>query len=109
MLSREHLKEKELFLLMHVPKSGGTSLSHIFQKQLVGDVKNLLGKGGTADKTANMALSSIETDLGKSTEALHLVFRGWRDWLDVQNNQDTLHKKKTLPSFIKLKKQIKFL
>lgn len=81
---------------MHVPKSGGTSLSHIFQKQLVGDVKNLLGQGGFADKTANMALSAIERDSGKKTEALHLVFRGWRDWLDVQNNLDTLHKKKTL-------------
>jgi len=81
---------------MHVPKSGGTTLSHIFQKQLVGDVKNLLGKGGFADKTSNMALASIERDADKSTDALHLVFRGWRDWLDVQNNAAALEKKRSL-------------
>lgn len=85
------MAKKKQVLFYHFPKTGGTTLSHILQREVCGVIKNLIGTPGKMDdiNISRRVLHSI-TKTPSEDDSIHCILRGWRDWKDVIDNRANL-------------------
>ena len=86
-----------LVLFNHFPKTGGTTISHILQRELCGGVKNLLGDEGYSDEIniKRRVIHSLKQS-PEQNEPIHCILRGWQDWFDLKNELGNLSNRPTI-------------